>query len=419
MVKPRQAPLYVRRGGLLLAAVLVAAAGVRLAVVLVVPGGDFFPDAGTYEGLADSIRENGELVDAGGNRATVAPGYPVFIAGCRVLFGDSDLAYRLPQLVLGVLTVLFVYLLARKIWGRLAALGASALAAIDPFAVFFETLELSEGPALCLLVLTALLAWTARERLWAAPAAGAALALTALVRPGWAMLGIVLVLAALVLPGSDRPRPARVVLNIFFATVALCLAMSPWWIRNHLIFDEFVPLTTGGGATFYESNSPDATGGPAYPQTVTPRLRELPAMGELERGRRLRKDALDWIKANPKSFMKLAAIKFGRTWSPVPNYGPYRKWEYIAPGALAWAVVLLLALGGGFFLTGDRSGKRRIYCLLPAVAVALTHVVLLGSVRYRLPAWPFLEIAAGAALAGLVREMARRRKREPESAPGS
>ncbi len=405
MEASRQEPL--RRGRLFLALLLAAAAAVRLAAALALPE-TRFPDSGTYEQLAVSIRESGELKDAGGNRATVAPGYPLFIAACRATLGESKFAYRIPQFLLGVGTVLGIYLLARRLWGERAGLAAGALAAVDPFAVYFETLELSEGPALCLLVWTGLAAWHAREKLWAAPSAGALVGLTALVRPGWLLIGATLLVAGLVLGGEKRPNRRAAAVRGLLAAGALLLVMSPWWVRNYYALKAFVPLATGSGQSLYEGNSPNATGGPAVPQTVFARLRGEPRMGELARNRLLGAEARRWIAANPGRFAELAVVKFGRTWSPMPNEAAHRRWYHVLPSVLAWAAVLALA-AVGLLLTRGRRG-RAVWCLLPALAVVVAHLFIIGSVRYRMPAWPFLEVLAGWGLAALVCRYINKRK---------
>jgi len=401
----RQEPLG--RGRLFLALLLAAAAAARLSATLALPE-TRFPDSGTYERLAASIREKGELKDAGGNRAAVAPGYPLFIAACRETLGESKFAYRFPQLFLGVGTVLGIYLLARRLWGERAGLAAGALAALDPFVVYFETLELTEGPALCLLVWAALAAWHARKNVWAAPCAGALCALAALVRPGWLLPGLVLAAGALLLPGEDRPDRKAAALRGLLAVGALLLVMSPWWVRNYYVLNAFVPLSTGGGQALYEGNSPKATGGPRVPQTVGARLRGEPRMDELERDELLGAEARGWIAANPGRFAKLAAVKFGRTWSPVPNEAAHRRWYHLAASALAWTTVLLLAAAGLWLARGRRA--RALWCLLPALVVIAAHLFFIGSVRYRMPAWPFLEVLAGGGLAALLARVVKRKE---------
>ncbi len=388
-----------RRNRLILAAVLVCAAAVRLGACLALPE-TRFPDAGTYEDLAGSLRERGVLEDRGGNKAAVAPGYPVFIAGCRALLGESHFAYRLPQLILGLLTVLGVFVLGRMLFGESAGLAAAALAAVDPFTVYFESLELTEGPALCLLVWTAAAAWYSRRRTWVAPVCGVLAALTALVRPGWFHICGPLFMLAMLIPGKDKSGERLFWLRAVLAVACLAAVMSPWWIRNRLELGSVVLFSSGGGQSLFEGNSENATGGPAIPETVRVRMRGIDGLSELERDALLGGEARMWIRANPGRFAKLAVAKFARTWTPVPNEAAHRRWYHLVASAMDWAAVMLLAAAGLVLLKRERAAA--LWCLAPGAVVILAHIFIIGSVRYRMPAWPFLELLAGAGAAALL-----------------
>jgi hypothetical protein len=68
--------------------------------------------------------------------------------------------------------------------------------------------------------------------------------------------------------------------------------------------------------------------------------------------------------------------------------------------ALNWAAILGLA-GCGVWLLRARRGAV-LWCLLPAAAVLAAHLFYVGSVRYRMPAWPFLELLAAGGLIALL-----------------
>ncbi|HOX07875.1 MAG TPA: glycosyltransferase family 39 protein [Planctomycetota bacterium] len=451
--------------------VISAAAALRVAALVASPAE--LPDAVTYSHMAAGLLERGELADPDGNRARVMPGYPLFLAGCRAAFGGSHLAWRVPQALLGVATVLAVCLLARRLFGERAALAAGWLSALDPFLIGFGAQMLTEGLSLCLLAWAALLAWRSRGAsvgggddsgsggrrtggpLWSAAGAGLVVALVALVRPAGALIGIVLVLGALLLPGAGRPRP-RNALGRAALAMAVCLAaLSPWWVRNGRVLGHFVPLSTDGGQSLYEANSPSATGGPAIPETVGVRLRGAPPMGELERDRLLGGEARAWIAENPGRFARLAAVKLARTWSPLPNFHDYRSWRYALPSLLAWLAVMGLAgfgawrgcrcrpfdrltaralsavegvsdvstapAVGGSPLTPDTRNLKTavLFCVLPVLFVAAAHMIWIGSVRYRMPAWIFLEVLAGAGAAWLWERLSRRWRNTEAATAGS
>jgi 4-amino-4-deoxy-L-arabinose transferase-like glycosyltransferase len=89
--------------------------------------------------------------------------------------------------------------------------------------------------------------------------AGVALALATLTRP---VAAIFTVLLGLSLGGwflwHRHPRHALV------ATSALWLAwgllMSPWWLRNYVAYQHFIPLTTHGGVNILKGHTPNYTG---------------------------------------------------------------------------------------------------------------------------------------------------------------
>ena len=379
--------------------VLGAAALVRLAACVALPE-TRFPDSNTYEDLAASVRERGELVDRLGKRAAVTPGYPLFIAGCRAVLGESRFAYRVPQLVLGVLTVLGLYLLGRAVWGERAGLAAGALGALDPFAVYFESLELTEGPAVFLLVWAALAGWVARRRAWAAPLAGLAAGCCALVRPGWGTIAAALFAGAMLVGGEGRPREREAWARAGLAALVAALVLTPWALRNRAVLGETVIFSTMGGQALFEGCSENATGAPDVPGTVGVRVRGIESLSETEISAELSRDARHWIRSNPGKFARLALVKFGRTWSPVPNEAAHRRWYHMLASALNWAAILSLA-GCGVWLLRARRGAV-LWCLLPAAAVLAAHLFYVGSVRYRMPAWPFLELLAAGGLIALL-----------------
>lgn len=137
--------------GVLVGIVVVIAAALRLGFVTTaqvqVP---LRADAGQYATYAKNLCEHGVY-----SLATVAPpspdsfrspGYPLVLALCRVLGGESNwygLAIGL-QVLLGTLTVLLVYRTSRQLVGFLPALGAATLCAFSPHLVVSAGYVLTE-----------------------------------------------------------------------------------------------------------------------------------------------------------------------------------------------------------------------------------------------------------------------------------
>jgi 4-amino-4-deoxy-L-arabinose transferase-like glycosyltransferase len=81
-----------------------------------------FPDTNIYWELARAIRAGApyQIVEWGDipHFALRTPGYPLVLAGCQALFGESTLAVRLVQAVLGTCSVYLVYRLALELLTR-------------------------------------------------------------------------------------------------------------------------------------------------------------------------------------------------------------------------------------------------------------------------------------------------------------
>ena len=128
-----------------------------------------FPDTAYYWLLARAIRTWSayDVVEWGSihHMALRTPGYPLFLAACQAVFGESPLAVRLVQAVLGTASVWLVYRLTRQVdassepepragagsWT--APVLAAGLAAINPYYVAMSELLLSEALFIPLMLL--------------------------------------------------------------------------------------------------------------------------------------------------------------------------------------------------------------------------------------------------------------------------
>ena len=123
----------------------------------------------------------------------------------------------------------------------------------------------------------------------------------------------------------------------------------------------------------------------------------------VERDRALRSAAFGYIADHPLRFLELAGLKFIRMWRPWPANDGYRNFATILIAILSFAPVVLLA-GMGVFL--KRTMVRRLSPILWfALGYTAVHMILVGTIRYRLPLEPFLLILSSVAISYLVRAM--------------
>ena len=103
-----------------------------------------FDDEPLHWQLATNLVERGELVTDDGRRAARMPVYPLFLALFAWMGQSGILVARLTQALLGAVTALLAYHLARKALGTRAGLVAGLLVCCDPYAIFFANLLLTE-----------------------------------------------------------------------------------------------------------------------------------------------------------------------------------------------------------------------------------------------------------------------------------
>ena len=236
----------------MLLAILGVAFLLRGALVLATP--DFVPvaDPADYDRIAGSLISGhgfgGTAFAAPGTPSALRPpAYPLLLASLYELVGHSWTAARLMEALLGTVCVLLVYLLVREVWGDRAGLVAAGLAAVFPPLIMLNGSLVSESLFLPLELgaLLAVLAWRRRPRLWLAALVGLLCGLAMLTRT----VGVALLLGVIVGFVTTR-RPVRLRLSAAgTAGVVAILLIAPWAIRNAILFDAFVPLSTQGGPT--------------------------------------------------------------------------------------------------------------------------------------------------------------------------
>ena len=264
------------------ALLLLVALGFRLFIALRLPN-DEPGDARVYSQLAINVLE--QHVYSHDPQAPYAPsiirlpGYPLFLAGVYKIFGHgNNTAVRVVQAVMDTLTCVLIALVAFQ-WAvnlerkHRAAIIAFALAAVCPFTAIYVATVLTEVLTNFLAVAMALAVTFAfkatdytddtdqadRKRvdkkkavLWWS-VSGLIAGLTVLFRPDSglfaAAVGLTLVLSLLL---RQRAKPLKLRITQLFVSgaifsVAFCVVLAPWTIRNYRVFHLFQPLAPAHG----------------------------------------------------------------------------------------------------------------------------------------------------------------------------
>ncbi len=248
-----------RKTLILLAAILLLGFGVR-AYRVVEPLPRPGDDAHAYYALSKSLYTEGAF---GGptfhDPSDWSPGAPLlYAASFYATAGAREGTARIVEMLLGLATILVVYLLGRRIAcgpaGLLAALG---VAIYPPFIHSVGALY-SEPPAMLTLPAAVLaFLWASGEpsnghsrpvARWLVP--GLLLGATAMFRPEYLLVGVAFAALALIRVGLARGWRASFVPAALLA-VGLLLPILPWAIRNQVVLHRTVPISTGGGKALY------------------------------------------------------------------------------------------------------------------------------------------------------------------------
>lgn len=374
------------------------------------------PDSELYERYAASILDRFEF-EVDGDRARRAPGYPLFIAACWRLSGESHaLRFVLwSQALCSTLTALAVYSIARHVESSAVPTGTAMAAAVfcllDPYAVALCAFELSESFSTFLTVLCVALALK-RTRL-CATMSGITAGIAVLARPSGALL------APLAAGAWWMASPQRDVVRkrVPIAASAFLVTLLPWWIRNAVVLGAFVPTTLNVGESLFDGLGPQANG--ASNMQFLEQARSDPAirnLSEVERDRHWRQRAIAAAWDDPARVVRLATVKFARFWSPWPNDMQFRRMTVVAVTGLATAAVWIFAAAGVWM--HRRNAAVLLLGLLPSAYFCALHLVFVSSVRYRAAAAPWLCLLAAAGFMSVL-EFCKRSRCAARSVPNS
>ncbi len=173
------------------------------------------------------------------------------------VFGVSEWAVRLVPLVASAISLLLIFLIARKLWGETVALYALAAFAVMPMGAFFGTLANVQGPVVllfCLLTIYFYLLF--RDRPSAANAALMCAAFTLGALTDWPAFCLAPLLAIHYYVWKPRARRSRLVLPPLLLVVVLGAAYLPYsnWLLGAEPFDlsqlrdQFLWCSDGAGA---------------------------------------------------------------------------------------------------------------------------------------------------------------------------
>ena len=356
--------------------------------------------------------------------AWLAPVYPWLVSLGALMFHLRDHPLGIFGQVLNIifsgLTCYPIYHLAKRIFGASIGLASAWLWALLPTAILMP-FQWAWDQSLSALLLCLLLCFTYYLRESSAPKHWAAYGLlwgiAALTNP--TLCAVLPFLAAwLWAERTKRVLPSGIVLaraGLFFV-----LVLTPWTLRNYFEMGGFFFVKSNFGVEFWLGNNPQVK------DTFTPMLhpifnyREFALLSvntEPNYNRIKKREAMEFIRANPRTFVRLCYNRVVDNWTG--KYDLLRD-TYIQPlGAIriyTWynAALSVLAFAGlvAALWRKARESLPLAFCLIFfPIPYYITHT----SLRYRHPIDPVMTILAVVAVAAAGAAFRRRKKPLPVS----
>ncbi len=357
----------------------------------------------------------------------LAPLYPYFLALLYRALGHGYVGVYVVQAALGLVSLLLVYLLGRRLFGHGPGLAGMILTLLYAPLIMLEGKLLSEtlGLTLTLAALLLVLKSMDARRIWPAFAAGAVLGLSILCRSSNLLFAVLLMawLAFRALRGRDASR----LWLMGGLTAGLAVSILPVTIRNYVVGHDLVLIQTNLGMTFAQGNNENAKGVISHPPGtsagIASQQAEEMAIAARELGHPVKpsqssswwfRRSLGWMQNHPRDAAVLIGRKMVHAFSNREEQDSFETGYEMARIPLLrllflpFSIVFALALIGAAQAWRSKPPGVQVLAMY-AAAIMLTLIIFYVSSRYRVLCVPVLAVLAGYGLmeaARFVRERA-------------
>jgi hypothetical protein len=213
----------------------------------------------------------------------------------------------------------------------------------------------------------------------------------------------------LVLPGRDRSFGSK----FAWKTKAICLAVavlviSPWWIRNIVVLDAFMPLGTQGGINLPMGFGPRAlrhqgiwasNPGDGWPEIAAQKLDIVTSEVMLAQYRQ--RLTLNWMLENPRDVLRLMWLHVSQELKPGRDF--FSRW--LLPSAAIAALVMRRLPG--------------VWTVVLVVAANILSIAMTYSAggRFMVPVQPLLVALVAAGVVTVARQAWTLVRRTPAPSP--
>jgi hypothetical protein len=196
---------------------------------------------------------------------------------------------------------------------------------------------------------------------------------------------------------------------IMFSTI---LVITPWLMRNYVVFNKFVFISTNGGMNLLIGNNNKADGGYQSIRTIKSDL-FVYEFSEVERDSVAMRTAIDYILKNPLKFVSLIPLKLKKLLNYVSGANSYfHSLEYkenmsifefytlVIVSNMYYLVISVCSFYSMISLIINRSlifnDRSKYLPFVPVIYFILLHgVVFFGAAKFNIMITPFMILIMG------------------------
>lgn len=345
------------------------------------------------------------LYDGGELSAFRAPGYPLMLSVVYKIFGRHFWLNRLMLSLVGVATCWLLYLLVvRMRLGYVTGLVAAGITALLPLQFYWCGHFMGESVSSFFNVMICLLLVIAYEKksLVIYFLSGLVIGFSALVRAACMLIPIMYGLLMLL---SKRIQFKRLVLVCIIIVFGVFLAVIPWIVRNKLVLDRVVFVSTNGGSTFWGANNDLVSSlgenwGDWISTTTVDRERKENEVWVLSN--ESDQDKMEWKIGKEyvrNNLSKMPLLEAGKFWQLLRLFPKSNNRIYVLVAGLGWMFLFPLMVVGMWYVWRDKVNRYMFITVNTQILTLLVTVAIFyGSERFRMPYEPLLAIYAAVAV---------------------
>lgn len=321
----------------------------------------------------------------------IMPGYPFILAFFMKIFGKIDglMAVRYFQGLLQVISLYLIFRICKEIFNDKIALIAIILNAVYLPEMVSAGLILTEAVFKFLLTLLVFISIKAikNKSLYYYSMGGIIWGLAVLIRPTILVYPIVIFIMWLVYKYSVKEMLVRTLLVLFIGMAII----SPWAIRNYIVFERFIPLTLSSGNPFLQGAYINYDQSKNY--TPYKASKDIIENDKIEKETGIKRLKQEFIK-KPISYIYWYTIGKSYHFWHVPYY--YKDVFGIPFLVMQVFHIMLLILALGNIIPYRAScRKESLLLLLVILYFNLMHLPYFTCSRYAYPIMSFVIIFAG------------------------